>query len=306
MSASVEVQLARPLRIWSELRTRALAAVLRRSAANVARRSPTELRRRLERVARLSPLPAGIRIEHDELAGRPARWARPRNASKVLFHLHGGGYVTCSPNTHQLLLADLAAATGRDAVAVEYRKAPEHPFPIPIDDCERAWDALLARGFDPSDVVLSGDSAGGGLALALLQRLRDAGREMPRAAVLLSPWVDLGCRGWSIERYESFDYLNQRSLDRFANLYLQGADPTHPEASPVHASFEGFPPMLIQAGGAEVLRAQIERLATRATAQGADVTFETYEGMFHAWQGFTPFLPEARQALRSVARFTRD
>lgn len=305
MSVSVDVQLARPLRLWSDLRTRALAAVLRRSASNVAQRSPAELRRKLERMARLSPVPAGIRIEHDELGGRPARWVRPRDASKVLFHLHGGGYVSCSPDTHQLLLADLAAATGRHVLTVDYRKAPEHPFPLPIDDCERAWDALLERGVDPADIVLSGDSAGGGLALALLQRLRDAGRPMPSAVVLLSPWVDLGCRGWSIERYGRFDYLNQRSLDRFANLYLQGADPTNPEASPVHADFAGFPPMLIQVGGAEVLRTQIERLAARASAHGADVTLETWDGMFHAWQGFTPFLPEAREALRSVGRFTR-
>ena len=304
MSASVEVQLA-PLRLWGELRTRALAAVLRRSSASVNRRAPAELRRRLERMARLSPVPAGVRIEHDVLGGRPARWALPHNASRVLLHLHGGGYVTCSPGTHQLLLADLAAATGRRAVSVDYRKAPEHPFPLPIDDCERAWYALVERGIDPSDIVLSGDSAGGGLALALLQRLRDANRAMPSAVVLLSPWVDLGCRGWSIERYERYDYLNQRALARFANLYLQGADPTHPEASPIHASFAGFPPMLIQVGGAEVLRTQIERLATRARAHGADVTLETWDGMFHAWQGFTPFLPEARDALRAVGRFTR-
>lgn len=269
-------------------------------------RSIVDLRRRLERMARFSPLPAGIHIQRDSLAGRPARWAIPRTDSAgVLFHLHGGGYVTCSPHTHQLLLADLAAATGTRAVSVDYRKAPEHPFPLPIDDCVAAWRDLIARGTDPNEVVLSGDSAGGGLALAVLQRLREAGEPMPRAAVLLSPWVDLGCRGWSIERYGRYDYLNQRSLDRFANLYLQGADATNPEASPVHASFEGFPPILVQSGGAEVLRTQIERMVMRARAQGADVTLETWDGMFHAWHGFTVLLPEAREALRSVGRFVR-
>ncbi|MEM9067706.1 MAG: alpha/beta hydrolase [Myxococcota bacterium] len=280
------------------LRRQLVGSLLRTAANGLTDRDPVQLRETLDRLARWAPAPAGVDQQVGILGGQKAVWTTPRalRSKETILHLHGGGYATCSLATHRGMLADLARATGRQVVAVEYRKAPEHAFPIPVDDCVRAYRALHRRH---SNLVLSGDSAGGALACAVVQRVRGTWTRLPRALVLLSPWADLRCTG----RDTGVDYVKPDALARFASYYLQGADPDHPEASPVNANFEGFPPMLIQAGGAELIRPGIERMARRARQARVPVRFEMWDGMFHAWHGFSAFVPEAKEAFRAIGTY---
>jgi acetyl esterase/lipase len=226
---------------------------------------------------------------------RPLRLERDR----VLLHLHGGGYAFCSARTHKGILADLARHTRREVWAVNYALAPEHPFPRPVEDGVRAFEALVARGVAPERIVLSGDSAGGALAVGVAQMLRDAGRPLPGGLVLLSPWVDLDATVVD----HGHDYLIPALMDRFAEHYLQGTCPRHPLASPAHGDLRGLPPMLVQAGGVELLREQIERFARSAKAEGTDVRLEVWDGMFHAWHGFPWAVREATAAFASIGRW---
>ncbi len=287
---------------WS-WRTHAVASVLRSAASNVAQCDPIALRRRLDRFARLAPPRLDVRIRMTRFAGFRAAWLTPRRvrSNNIVLYLHGGGYSICSIETHKVMLSEMAVATGARTLAVEYRKAPEHPFLLPVDDCTHAYRQLLEKGVRPDQIVLAGDSAGGALAFAVVQRLRI--EERPRQLVALSPWVDLRLRGESIETNARFDYVTPGALSRFADIYLRGADPDHPEASPVEANFRGFPPMLIQVGGAEILRSAIERMARRATVAGVDVQLQVWDGMFHGWHGFTGLLPDAKRAYRAIGRY---
>jgi acetyl esterase/lipase len=203
------------------------------------------------------------------------------------------------------MLSDLAEATGLRCVGIDYRLAPEHPYPAALEDCVAAVHALEAEGHEAHDLVLSGDSAGGALVVALMVWLRDHGEPLPRGAILLSPWPDLECPGETVQTNEGFDYLSGPAMRFFADLYLQGEDPRQGLASPIHADLSGLPPVLIHAGGAELLLSDIRRLADRLESAGVDVTLEVWEGMVHAWHGFTLFLPEARAALRAIGEFAR-
>ncbi|MEM1415588.1 MAG: alpha/beta hydrolase [Myxococcota bacterium] len=291
-------------------RTELLFRTLRSATASVALGAPPErIRARLDRVARLGQVRPGVKVRRTTYGGlRAASFeAGGCDASAgVLLHFHGGGYAVGSLTTHHHFLADLASATRRRVVGVEYRKAPEHPFPAPVDDVVAAFRALVKSGVPAARIVVSGDSAGGGLALALVQRLRDAGEAMPAALALFSPWVCLALEGESMARNVRYDYLSKPAMERFARYYLQGTDPRNPEVSPLHADFRDLPPMLLQAGGAELLVSDIERLAERARAAGVEVRLEVWDGMFHAFHGFAGLLPEAREAFRSTGRFVRS
>lgn len=286
-------------------RTELLVRTLRSAALQVTRGEAADVRARLESLARFSPPQASVRHRRARLGPRRAAWTIPttRTSDDVFLHVHGGGYALCSLRTHRGMIADLARHSQRAVLAFEYRKAPEHPFPRPIDDVVDAYRHLLAKGIDPKRVVLSGDSAGGALVLSAVQRLRATNEPLPRALVLFSPWVDLRLQGASIDANARFDYLARPLLERFRDLYLQGADPRSPEASPALADFDGFPPMLVQVGGAEVLRSEIEAFTIRARSHGANVRLETYDGMIHAWHGFGAILEDAHRAFRSVRRF---
>jgi acetyl esterase/lipase len=196
-------------------------------------------------------------------------------------------------------------ASGARAIAVDYRKAPEFPFPAPVDDAEAAYRALLDSGVSPDTVFVGGDSAGGGLTLALLQRIKAAGLPMPRAALLLSPWVDLECGGASIAQNARYDYLPVPGLAWGAEQYLQGTDRRHPQASAVHADLSGLPPLLIQTGSAELFLTENEILAERARASGVAVTHEVEEGMVHVFQAFASFVPEVNAAIERIGAFVR-
>lgn len=293
---------------WS-LRYEVVVGVVRASVRQGAALTPAEIRRGTPR-ARIHPrVKQAVTHERKEYAGMRAEIFTPVGgdaAGPTLLYLHGGGYIMCSPATHRDLISRIAEAAAARTIAVDYRKAPEHPFPLPIDDAERAYRELLAEGVPPSRLFVGGDSAGGGLTLALLQRLRDDGLPLPRAAILLSPWVDLTCQGESIRENAHLDYLPADRLAWGAAQYLGQADPAHPHASPVHADLRGLPPLLVLTGGAELFLSENRAFVARAAEQGVAVTHEIEPGMVHVYPAFASFLPACAPAIDRIGAFVRE
>jgi monoterpene epsilon-lactone hydrolase len=236
-------------------------------------------------------------------------WIVPPGATKdgVILYLHGGGYVICSPNTHRELAAQLAKATGCRALVLEYRLAPEFPFPAAVEDSVNAYRWLLAQGFKADQITMAGDSAGGGLVVATLVAIRYFGLPQPAAAASLSPWTDLACTGGTLETKAQEDPIVSRPLlEQLAQMYLAGADPKAPLASPLYADLRGLAPLLIQVGTAETLLDDAKRLAEKIRSQGGKVELQEWEGMPHVWHFFVSFLPEAKDALAYVGSFLRE
>ncbi len=272
---------------------------------------PRILRARLEKlVTRFggSGRIRGCRIEPVDIAGMAAEWIVPdtERQGDVLLYLHGGGYAICSPRTHRGLVADIAVKAGTKALVIDYRLAPEHPFPAAVEDACRAYRWLLAQGIDPAHITVAGDSAGGGLALALLLSLRDAGDPLPAGAALLSPWTDLAMSGWTHVTHARRDpMLSVEGALLAARHYLQNASPTDPLASPLYGRLKGLPPLLVHVGGNEILLDDSLRLAERARAAGVSVEIKIWPDLPHVFQAFA-FLPEARASRIEIARFLAD
>lgn len=268
--------------------------------------APDSLRRAVER--RVVPLrPKGVTVE--SLAG-PVRgdWNRAAgaNPSRTILYLHGGGYVFGSPRTHRALTTGLAAASGADLFSLDYRLAPEHPCPAAIDDAEAAYEMLLAAGRAPGGLVVMGDSAGGGLALALLQRLKAKGRPLPAGAVLYSPWTDLTAGGASMISNAGRDAMfKPDSLRRGATNYAGALPLDDPRVSPLFGSMEGLPPLLVFASRDELLHDDSVRLVAKARAAGVDARLVEEDGLVHVWPLFLPLIPEARTAVEASAAFAR-
>ena len=223
----------------------------------------------------------------------------------VILYLHGGGYRIGSPRSHRGLAAALAGAAGCRVLTLDYRLAPEHPFPAAVEDSCAAYAWL--RGQVPRcQVAMAGDSAGAGLALATLLAARDAGIPLPAAAVLMSPWTDLTASGPSYQERADADPLNQRAaLLAMARGYLCGADPADPMASPVFGDLRGLPPLLLQVGSREIVHSDAATLAARAQAASVPAEFQEWPGMVHVFQQFPAELPQADQALAAAGRFLR-
>ncbi|MFF4471909.1 alpha/beta hydrolase [Streptomyces sp. NPDC001599] len=252
------------------------------------------------------PVPDGVVIRRTVLGGRPALELEPDTAADRgrLLYLHGGGYVIGSPDTHAGLVGELALRAGLRATSVDYRLAPEHPFPAAVDDGLAAYRELLATGSDPRDIVVAGDSAGGGLSIATLLAARAAGLPQPAAAVLFSPWVDLTLSGGSIRSKEDADPIfTEADVRAYADLYVGAGDRAFPLASPVFGDLSGLPPLLVQAGANEVLLDDAVRLAGRAGADDVEVTLEVGPGLPHVYQFHHGRLEEADAALDRAARF---
>ena len=250
-------------------------------------------------------VPADVRVEPTRAGSVPAAWISTPGArdDAALLYLHGGGYMLGSVRTHTELCGRIARATGLRVLAIDYRLAPEHPFPAAVDDAVAAHRWLLAQGLDPGRLAVGGDSAGGGLALATLVALRAAGERLPACAVCLSPYTDL-----SDERPAEGNgdpLITAEALPMMASTYLQGRNPKEPTASPVFADFRGLPPLLIQVGTRERLLSDSLRVAERARAAGVDVTLEKGEGLVHVWHLFGPEMPEAREAVARIGAFVR-
>jgi acetyl esterase/lipase len=266
---------------------------------------PAERARYEQQLAGLKPA-AGVTITETSAGDRPALWVDPPEVGRegAILYLHGGAYVLGSPHGCRSLASAIAAETGMRVLLLGYRLAPEHPFPAAVDDARAAYRWLLAQGLAPQQVVVAGDSAGGGLTMALLLALRDEGQPLPAAAICLSPWVDLLADGGSRVGKAKSDYvLTMADLHRSAALYLAGADARMPLASPLYGDFAGLPPLLIQVGSDEILLDDGTRLADKARAAGVDVSLEVWPGMFHVWQMVSIFVPEGRRAIEGIGCF---
>ena len=264
----------------------------------------TEQRARQEKLSKYTRLPVEIQYHPVDADGVPAEWIeRTESNLGVILYLHGGAYALGSITGHREWTARLAQATRMRCLALNYRLAPEHPFPAALEDAIASYHWLLAQGVEPSDIIIAGDSAGGGLALSTLVKLRDAGEQLPAGAVCLSPWTDLVLTGASIHSKAKADFiLNRDSLQKYAGYYAAQHHVANPWISPLYADLTGFPPLLIQAGSDEILLNDATRLAEKARAVGVDVHLEIWDEMFHVFQLFS-FLPETKQAVSQIAAF---
>lgn len=281
------------------------AAIAREIAGRAPDRTLDQARRDLdEGGGRLHP-PASVTIADGTEGGVPGEWLTPAGADRTarILYLHGGAYVVGSRRSHRGLAGKVADEVGAPAFLAEYRLAPEHRFPAAVDDAMAAYLAL-AEEVDPGRVLVVGDSAGGGLSLALAVALRDRGHPLPGAVVGFSPWTDLTGSGDSIFELGEIDVmLDGGRMPEVAAEYHGETPADHPLVSPLFADLAGLPPILLQAGGAEILRDDSVRFHQRATAAGTDSTLRIYPDMWHVWHAFWPWVPEGRAAIREAARF---
>ncbi|MEN3298924.1 alpha/beta hydrolase [Pseudonocardia sp.] len=251
--------------------------------------------------------PADATITEGTVGGVRGSWVSvPGSGPTTILHFHAGGYLIGSPASHRDLAARIARAAGARVFLADYRLAPENPFPAAWEDGIAAYRGMLADGVDPADLVVSGDSAGGGLALATLVAARDGGDALPAAGVLMSPWADLTLSGDSMSARESVDPLVSRAvLTGMGEGYLAGHDPADPRVSPFLAPLGGLPPLLVQVGSSEVLEDDAVRVVDGVLAAGGDATLQVGYEMVHVFQMFADRLPEAQRAVDRAGGFVR-
>jgi monoterpene epsilon-lactone hydrolase len=267
-----------------------------------------ERRAQYDRADRVFPTPPDVRVEPLTAPDRPADWLLPPGvrADAAVLYLHGGGYVIGSRRSHRHLAAAIARAAGAPTLLLEYRLAPEEPFPAALEDAVAAYEWLLARAIEPERIVLAGDSAGGGLTVATLLALRDRGLPRPAGGVCISPWVDLTCSGASyVSRAVADPIVERASVTMMAQAYAGAVDLKAPLVSPLHADLRALPPLLVQVGSDEVLLDDARGLAERARASGVDARLEEWPAMIHVWHWFQGMLDEADQAVAVIGEFVR-
>ncbi len=262
-------------------------------------------RRSQELLGQLAAPMSGLSWEEFSLSGMKAAWMRlerPHRHARCVLYCHGGGYTSGNLGYSRVLASKLVRSTGLDTLSFEYRLAPEHPYPAALEDAFRAWDHLMYLGYGAKDVVLAGDSAGGNMALVLCLALRRAGRMLPGALLLMSPWTDMTASGASYsERAEADPILTNEYIQAVREAYAPGADYSRPEFSPLFGDFSAFPPALIQVGTHEILYSDSERLAERMKAAGCYCRLEVWENMWHVFQ-MAPAKKSAA-AMESMAHF---
>lgn len=268
-----------------------------------------ERRRRIDEVGSTWPVADDISLEPVDADGVPGEFslAPGSDPSKVLLFFHGGGYCSGSVLSHRRMATEAGRACGTRALAVAYRLAPEHPFPAALDDAIRAWGFLRASGIAAEKIIIGGDSAGGGLTLALLQHLRDAGAETAACAWLASPWTDLTLSGGTLLTKDSADPLIHKPyLEELAQAYVPaGVDRKDPRISALFGDLRGLPPLLIQVGSEETLLDDAVRCAQVAGAAQVETTLEIWPQMIHAWPMWNARLQAGRDALAHLGAFAR-
>ncbi len=290
--------------ITVSLLAKTIKKLLRRQFSGWSEGSIAEQRARQEKSSRFNRLPAGVHCSQLTANGVSAEWIEgPAADAGVILYLHGGAYALGSINGYREWIARLAVATHTRALAINYRLAPEHPFPAALEDTLSTYNWLLDQGVSPARIIVAGDSAGGGLTLAALLSLRDGSHSLPAAAVCISPWADLTLSGASMQSKASLDpILDPDSLQMYAGYYAGDHDLTAPLLSPTYADLAGLPPLLIQVGTDEILLDDARHLAERASEAGVDVTLEVWDEMFHVFQ-LISFLPETKKAVDQIAEF---
>ena len=277
-----------------------------RTRSSEVRHTTDDYRLSYERIMSTLPLDDDIRTKRVGVNGVPAEWiyAPESEDSRVVLYLHGGGYLYGSARTHRVMLAHLARAAKARVLALDYRLAPEIPFPAPVEDTVSAYRWLLSQSIAPEMMVIGGDSAGGGLTIAALVALRHVGEPMPAAGVCISPWTDMEATGQSYSTNAEADpSVSKDQILQIAKVYMDGKDPQAPLASPIHADLTGLPPLLIQVGSIEVLLDDSTMLKSRAKEAEVPVEMEVWDDMPHVWHHYAPILPEARKAIGRIGEF---
>lgn len=266
------------------------------------------VRKRLDFFAGMVPTAWGIRVRKDSIAGLYAEWLTPADApeDKLLLYWHGGAYAIGSCKSHRPFVSHIARQAGVRALLPEYRLAPEYPFPAAVEDSVNVYRALLQQGYEPENIVVGGDSAGGGLAVAMLLSLRDAGDPLPGAVILLSPWLDLSGQGESmITRADQDPWFHAEHLATISRQYCDEGELTNALVSPVFADATGLPQILIQVGNDELLLSDSERFAENIRAGGGQVEVDVWPHMWHVWQMFIGLMPESRRAVEKLGAYIR-
>ena len=267
-----------------------------------------QARARFEKTAVFLGGAPDAKCEKVDAGGVPAEWvmAPGCDTGRAVLYLHGGGYAIGSLNTHRRLAYDISAASAAKVLLIDYRLAPEHPFPAAVDDAAAAWRWLLQQGFAANRLAIAGDSAGGGLTIAALVNQRDQKLGLPACAVAISPWVDLEGLGNSITTRSAQDPMVQKDgLLWMAKMYLNGKDARTPLAAPLHADLKGLPPTLVQVGTAETLFDDATRIAEKLHAAGGEVKLAIWPNMLHVFPLFAPILSEGRDGCIEIGNFIR-
>jgi monoterpene epsilon-lactone hydrolase len=270
--------------------------------------SVAERRERLDALGDAYRTASDVRLEPVSADGVPAEWsiAPGADASRVLLYLHGGGFSVGSIVSHRAMVTETGRAAQARTLAIDYRRTPEHPFPAALDDALTAYRWLLAQGVQPRRIAIGGDSAGGGLTLALMVSLRERGLPLPACGWCISPWVDMEARGETYATKAAIDpMISKEYILELAGWYLSGTAPRTPLAAPVHADLTGLPPLLIQVGSAETLLDDSITIAERAGAADVRVTLEIWPHMIHAWPLFHQQLSDGRRAIAAAGSFIR-
>ena len=269
----------------------------------------TQRRQRIEDVGSVWPIADDIQREPVDIGGMPAEWsmAPGSDASRVLLYFHGGGYCSGSILSHRRLVTEAGRAAKARTLAIEYRLAPEHPFPAALDDAFSAWNFLRKSGIAAERIAVGGDSAGGGLTVALMMRLREMGETVPGCAWLISPWTDLTLSGSTLATNDAVDpIIHKAYLAELVEAYLPAdIDRKDPRVSPLYAYLTGLPPTLIQIGACETLLEDSTRFAAAAGAGNVAVTLEIWPDMIHAWPMWNAHLEPGRRALANAGDFIR-
>ena len=269
-----------------------------------------KVREGMDQLGKMGKLPKDVKCKPVIASSVPAEWITTPNSEnqKVVLYLHGGGYVAGSIASYRDLVARISRVSKTRILILEYRLAPEYPFPNALEDAVTAYKWLVStENIDPNNMIIAGDSAGGGLTLATLIKLRDEGIALPIAAVCLSPWTDLAGTGESLKTKVEVDpFISPEMFEFSARTYLGTTDPKNPLASPLYADLHGLPPLLIQVGTSEVLLDDSVRFAERAKAAGVDVRLEVWKDVIHIFAIFAVFAPESRQAIEQIGEFIQQ
>ena len=285
---------------------RTLRALLASASAPVSSKWVEELRARVALTVQVNPPATDIEVEDILLAGRPAEliWAKGASPERLIYHLHGGGFVAGSPAIYRAMLGELSRAADAQVVALDYAKAPEHPFPAAYNDVQCGMRAVMNMG---KPFAVTGDSAGGGLALSALLQTTQQGSTLARAGVLFSPWADLTLTAPSLRELHALDpIVSVPALREMVAAYAPNLDAKDPRLSPIFTSLQGLPPLLIQVGSDEALLDDALAIDRAARSQCNDVTLEVWPEMIHVWQLFTTALPQAKQALQRAGDFLKE
>lgn len=282
---------------------------LKKDLDNTIKKRIAEDREGLEKLAKMVKVPKDVKCEPIDIEGIPAEWISSPGANKdhVILYLHGGGYVSGSLNTHRELVSRISRASRARILSIEYRLAPEDPFPAGLEDATKAYQWLInEQGIPESNIIIAGDSAGGGLTLATLLNLRDKGIALPAAGVCLSPWTDLDCTGDSFKKNVKIDFMcTPEGLILDARLYLGDTNPRNPLASPLYANFHGLPPLLVEVGTDEILHDDSIRVAESAKEHGVEVQLDIWDNVGHVFQAFAAFAPEGQEGIEKIGEFVQ-